>query len=47
MKINSYQSITDAIASLYPVPIPLDKIAKDEGLCVIYDNYGKPQIRNL
>lgn len=41
MKINSYQSITDAIASLYPVPIPLDKIAKDEGLCVIYDNYGK------
>lgn len=40
-KINSYQSITDAIASLYPVPIPLDKIAKDEGLCVIYDNYGK------
>lgn len=39
-KINSYQTIIDAITSIYKIPIPLDEIADEEGICVIYDNYG-------
>lgn len=41
MKVNAYQHISDDIASLYSIPISLNEIAKDEGLCVIYDDYGK------
>lgn len=37
---NSCQETLAAIASLYPVPMPLQEIAKDEGICVIYDDYG-------
>lgn len=36
-----YQNVAYSIASLYSIPIPLDKIAEDEGLRVIYDDYGK------
>lgn len=36
----SYQKTLAAIASLYTIPVTLEKIAKDEGICVIYDNYG-------
>lgn len=41
MKINSFQSIADAVSSLYPTPIPLLDVATDEGICVIFDDYGK------
>ena len=41
MKINSYQNIADAVSSLYPTPIPLLDVASDEGICVIFDDYGK------
>lgn len=35
-----YQKIIEDLVSLYPIPIPLMEIAKDEGLCVIFDDYG-------
>lgn len=38
---NSYQSILKTLSSLYPVPTPVLKIAEDEGLEVIYDDYEK------
>lgn len=41
MKISSFQSIADAVSSLYPSPIPLLDVATDEGICVIFDDYGK------
>ena len=41
MKINFSWNISESIASLYSIPIPLLEIAKDESLSVIYDNYGK------
>lgn len=41
MKINSHPDLANEIASLYPTPIPLLKLAEDEGISVIYDNYGK------
>ena len=39
--INSHPSMANGIASLYPTPIPLLKLANDEGISVIYDKYGK------
>lgn len=39
-KINSYQSLAESIASLYSIPIPLHEIAEEEGIKVIYDDYG-------
>lgn len=39
-KINSYQSIAESIASLYSIPIPLHEIVEEEGISVIYDDYG-------
>ena len=39
--INSHPSMANGIASLYPTPIPLLKLANDEGRSVIYDKYGK------
>jgi hypothetical protein len=41
MKINSIHSIVDVIASQYTIPLPLNKIAEEEGLRVIYDDYGR------
>lgn len=41
MKINTNHSIADSIASRYSIPVPLNQIAKEEGVCVIYDDYGK------
>lgn len=38
---NSLYSTLAAITSLYPIPIPLMSIAEEEGLCVIYDDYGQ------
>lgn len=38
---NSYQDILKTLSSLYPVPTPVLQIAEDEGLVVIYDDYGK------
>lgn len=39
MKNRSIQDIANDIATLYPIPMPLNDIAEDEGLCVIYDDY--------
>ena len=36
----SCQTIIEDLTSLYPIPIPLMEIAKDEGICVIFDDYG-------
>lgn len=36
----SYCTMANAIASLYTIPVPLQDIAKDEGIRVIYDDYG-------
>ena len=41
MKINPYLGLVDSIVSLYPIPIHLNEIAEDEGLIVIYDDYGQ------
>lgn len=38
--IDNFQGITDSIASLYSLPIPLNKIAEEEGITIIYDDYG-------
>ena len=36
----SCQVVIEDIGSFYPIPIPLMEIAKDEGICVIFDDYG-------
>lgn len=41
MKVNSYHNIAESIASFYTIPIPLLDIARDEGLRVIFDDYGQ------
>lgn len=41
MRTNLYSDIIQSIASIYPVPISLSAIAEDEGLIVIYDDYGQ------
>lgn len=41
MKNNTCQSSLEEIFSLYSIPVSLTKIAEDEGLCVIYDDYGR------
>lgn len=41
MKSNTLYHSLDDLVSLYPIPVPLLAIAEDEGLCVIYDDYGK------
>lgn len=41
MKINPCIGLEESIASLYSMPIPLNDIAEDEGLIVIYDDYGQ------
>lgn len=41
MKINPCINLAESIASLYSMPIPLNDIAEDEGLIVIYDDYGQ------
>ena len=38
---NTWHYIIDCICSLYPVPVPLLDVAEDEGICVIFDDYGK------
>lgn len=38
---DSVVRVADAIASLYAIPISLNTLADDEGLCIIYDDYGK------
>lgn len=39
--MNKYcQVVIENLVSLYPIPIPLMEIAKDEGICVIFDEYG-------
>ncbi len=40
MKNDSPHIIAESIASLYPIPIPLNELAKEEGITIIYDNYG-------
>lgn len=40
MMNNSCLAMPEAIASLYSIPVPLLEIAKDEGIHVIYDDYG-------
>lgn len=40
MKIKPIKTLANEIASLYSIPIPLIDIAEDEGISVIYDNYG-------
>ena len=40
IKINPL-GLAESIASLYPIPIPLNEIAEDEGIIVIYDDYGQ------
>ena len=41
MEIYNCSALAESIASLYSLPIPLDEIAEDEGIIVIYDNYGQ------
>ena len=36
----SSQVIIENIVSFYPIPIPLMEIAEDEGIRVIFDDYG-------
>lgn len=36
----SCQVIIENIVSFYPIPIPLMEIAEDEGIRVIFDDYG-------
>lgn len=38
---SSSHTIIDELTSIYPVPISLDEVAADEGLCVLYDDYGE------
>ena len=40
MKTNSFYDIADEISSLFPIPIRLEDVIEDEGLNVIYDDYG-------
>ncbi len=41
IKMNtSCKVIIDNLVSFYSVPMPLSEIAKDEGICVIFDDYG-------
>lgn len=40
MKINPL-GLAESISSLYSIPIPLNEIAEDEGIIVIYDDYGQ------
>lgn len=40
MKIKPIKTLANEIASLYTIPIPLLDIAEDEGISVIYDDYG-------
>lgn len=41
MKTNSFYDIADEISSLFPIPIRLEDVIEDEGLNVIYDDYGQ------
>lgn len=41
VKINRCISLVESIAPIYTVPIPLNDIAEDEGLIIIYDDYGQ------
>ena len=41
MKTNSFYGIADEISSLFPIPIRLEDVIEDEGLNVIYDDYGQ------
>ena len=40
MKNETPEGKAESIASLYSVPMPLDEIAMEEGIYIIYDNYG-------
>lgn len=40
-KTDNHKSVICDLTEMYSVPMPLEKIAADEGLCVIYDDYGK------
>lgn len=41
IKTSSCLDIIDSVAANYSIPISLDDVASYEGLCVIYDDYGK------
>ena len=41
MKTNSFYDIADEISSHFPIPIRLEDVIEDEGLNVIYDDYGQ------
>lgn len=40
MKMPNSHTIADEIASLYPLPIPLQDIVEEEGIILICDDYG-------
>lgn len=40
-KTDNHRSVICDLTEMYSVPIPLDQIAADEGIRVIYDDYGK------